>query len=384
MSYAIMRAIKVKAASDVVGCEIHNERLKDHSNSNPDIDFEKAKDDYSIGTYGAERYNQRIDREIKERYTGKRAIRKDATRCIELMFTSDDDFFKGLTPEQEKAYFKDCYEFAVEHFGGRANIIGDRVHKDEKTPHMHLDIVPLTADGRLSAKEFLGGKKELQALQDKFYEEVGKKWGLDRGSRADLEQGESGKRHKSTQELKAETRLTNLERSIENKKKEMDLLEQKEDELVERIQKKVFSNVDEYLQVEVNQPSEKAVEDVEKLYKQFSIELVETEEKEDPNKLFSKKVTWNGSRLNFAPLGSKKDASWASEKLKSLIALIDFAKQIRVKLRVKDNVKGLVTEEVRREKMNLNEVLKQAKEEAREWNATHAREKKKNHDRDRE
>ena len=67
-----------------------------------------------------------------------------------------------------------------------------------------------------------------------------------------------------------------------------------------------------------------------------------------------------------------------------MIALIDFAKQIRVKLRVKDNVKGLVTEEVRREKMNLNEVLKQAKEEAREWNATHAREKKKNHDRDRE
>lgn len=236
MSYAIMRAIKVKAASDVVGCEIHNERLKDHSNSNPDIDFEKAKDDYSIGTYGAERYNQRIDREIKERYTGKRAIRKDATRCIELMFTSDGDFFKGLTPEQEKAYFKDCYEFAVEHFGGRANIIGDKVHKDEKTPHMHLDIVPLTADGRLSAKEFLGGKKELQALQDKFYEEVGKKWGLDRGSRADLEQGESGKRHKSTQELKQET-IAKLDAEISQKRATVE----KAEKIIAEQQKKISS-----------------------------------------------------------------------------------------------------------------------------------------------
>lgn len=30
------------------------------------------------------------------------------------------------------------------------------VHMDEATPHLHLDFVPLTADGRLSAKTVLG------------------------------------------------------------------------------------------------------------------------------------------------------------------------------------------------------------------------------------
>lgn len=29
------------------------------------------------------------------------------------------------------------------------------VHKDEKTPHMHVGMVPVTKDGELSAKQFL-------------------------------------------------------------------------------------------------------------------------------------------------------------------------------------------------------------------------------------
>lgn len=32
---------------------------------------------------------------------------------------------------------------------------------DEKTPHLHLCFVPLTADRRLSAKEIIGNRKTL-------------------------------------------------------------------------------------------------------------------------------------------------------------------------------------------------------------------------------
>ena len=39
-------------------------------------------------------------------------------------------------------------------------IISAVVHMDEKTPHMHLCFVPLTEDGRLSAKDIMGNKKE--------------------------------------------------------------------------------------------------------------------------------------------------------------------------------------------------------------------------------
>ena len=43
------------------------------------------------------------------------------------------------------------------------------VHVDEKTPHMHLSFVPITSDGRLSAKEIVGNKKDLTRWQDDFW-----------------------------------------------------------------------------------------------------------------------------------------------------------------------------------------------------------------------
>ena len=50
------------------------------------------------------------------------------------------------------------------------------VHMDEKTPHMHLCFVPLTEDGRLSAKEIVGNKKKLIQWQDRFWEHMVKKY----------------------------------------------------------------------------------------------------------------------------------------------------------------------------------------------------------------
>ncbi|GAB5813366.1 hypothetical protein JMUB7546_26930 [Staphylococcus aureus] len=35
------------------------------------------------------------------------------------------------------------------------------VHMDEITPHMHYGVIPITKDGRLSAKEVVGNKKAL-------------------------------------------------------------------------------------------------------------------------------------------------------------------------------------------------------------------------------
>ncbi len=36
----------------------------------------------------------------------------------------------------------------------------------EITPHMHYGVVPITKDGRLSAKEVVGNKKALTEFQD--------------------------------------------------------------------------------------------------------------------------------------------------------------------------------------------------------------------------
>ena len=83
---------------------------------------------------------------------------------------------------------------------------------DEKTPHMHLSFVPLTEDGRLSAKEIVGNKKKLIQWQNGFWEHMVKKY-------PDLERGESasetGRDHIPPRLFKEMTRLTKQKAKLE-------------------------------------------------------------------------------------------------------------------------------------------------------------------------
>ncbi|WP_223952241.1 plasmid recombination protein, partial [Aeromonas hydrophila] len=54
------------------------------------------------------------------------------------------------------------------------------IHLDEKTPHMSAFVVPLTKDGRLSAKEFIGNRTKMSNDQSSYAEAV-KHLGLVRG-----------------------------------------------------------------------------------------------------------------------------------------------------------------------------------------------------------
>lgn len=210
MSIGVMRAQKIKGGSDTVGLQIHNRRERENSNTNPDIRHDLSAENYVLRDVQTS-YNEAIEQRMKEGYKAQKAPRKDAVRLVELLFTSDSEFFAHLTAEQEKEFFRDCYKFASEQFG-EDNIIAATVHKDEKTPHLHLDFVPLTADGRLSAKDVLGDKYALQRLQDAFNGVVGAKWGLSRGNRANLSE-EKPRKHTKTEDYKRqlETECAQLE-----------------------------------------------------------------------------------------------------------------------------------------------------------------------------
>lgn len=243
MSIGVCRVQKITAPKDIAGIQIHNRRERTHSNTNPDIDHDKSKDNYAMTVKSNQHglqittmrsnpsgkpYNELIDERIKQGYKGKKAVRKDAVRLCEVLFTASGDFF-DQHPEQTKAFFTACVAFAANRFGAE-NIIAATVHMDEETPHMHLDFVPLTSDGRLSAKSVLGGRKDMQQLQDEFYEQVGKQFGLERGSRADLDspdEGERPRKHLTTRELKAETaaQIAEQERKIDEYDKEIEHLE---------------------------------------------------------------------------------------------------------------------------------------------------------------
>lgn len=70
------------------------------------------------------------------------------------------------------------------HIKVKTQLISAVVHMDEKTPHMYLCFIPITEDGRFSAKDIVGYKKKLTWRQDEFWKYVVKKYPV-------LERGES-------------------------------------------------------------------------------------------------------------------------------------------------------------------------------------------------
>lgn len=63
---------------------------------------------------------------------------------------------------------------------GKENILSAVYHADEFTPHIQASIIPITKDGRLSAKDFLPDWKSYSKAQDTYYEAV-KQDGIYRG-----------------------------------------------------------------------------------------------------------------------------------------------------------------------------------------------------------
>ena len=64
-------------------------------------------------------------------------------------------------------FFKEAYSFLKDRYGEQ-NIVHAAVHLDEKTPHMHVGMVPVTEENKLSAKQIFN-RKELVSLQDDFH-----------------------------------------------------------------------------------------------------------------------------------------------------------------------------------------------------------------------
>lgn len=175
----------------IQGISNHDTRAKE-SKTNPDIDYEKSKQNYNLSENKLT-YHQKIKERISE-LPLKRAVRKDAIVMAQVLVTSDKSFFDNLSEERRKEFFKDSYDFLADRYG-KENIISSVVHLDEKTPHMHFNFIPVTADNRLSAKELLT-PITLGKQHDEFYQQVGKKYGLDRGEKG------GNKSHLETKEYK--------------------------------------------------------------------------------------------------------------------------------------------------------------------------------------
>lgn len=126
--------------------------------------------------------NQAVDNRLNEGYEGKTAIRKDAVKSISIVLTGTHDQMKHLLHEGYlPAWIEENKKFLFEKYGER-NIVSMHLHMDERTPHIHAVVVPLTPDGRLSAKEVVGNRDKLRELQDDYAEKM-ERLGLARGEK---------------------------------------------------------------------------------------------------------------------------------------------------------------------------------------------------------
>ncbi|MCD7848224.1 MAG: plasmid recombination protein [Oscillospiraceae bacterium] len=176
--YAILRFAKYKGP-EISNIEAHNERTKEKYASNPDVDTSKSHLNFHL-VEPQGKYRTAAEQQIKD--AGCRT-RTDSVRLVEALVTATPEFFKGKKKDEIRAYFQEALDFIKKHQKPET-IISATVHMDEKTPHMHLSFVPLTEDGRLSAKEIVGNKKKLTEWQDRFWEHMVRKY-------PDLERGES-------------------------------------------------------------------------------------------------------------------------------------------------------------------------------------------------
>ena len=230
--YGILRFHKYKGP-EIGQIEAHNERTKEKYASNPDIDPARKHLNYNLLT-PPPKYRPEAERQIRE--AGCRT-RKDSVRLVETLITASPEFFQNKSQQEIQAYFERALEF-MKTKQNPDTFVSAVVHMDEKTPHMHLCFVPLTEDGRLSAKDILGNKKKLTQWQDEYWSYMVKKY-------PDLERGESasktGRTHIPPRLFKKATRLRRLEQTLR------ELLGNINPMNAKRVREEVLKILDEYI-----------------------------------------------------------------------------------------------------------------------------------------
>lgn len=211
---------KIKSPA-LKGIQIHHQREKE-SRTNPDIQEERSHENYDLVHSEDIAFHQRVKEIIESQKIGTRKTRKDAVLVNELLITSDEHFFKQLSVSERERFFEESYRIFSERYGTQ-NVAYARVHLDEKTPHMHLGIVPIR-EGRLQSKNIFN-RQELQWIQDSFPKTM-------QALGFDLERGEKGSDREHIEmarfkKMAVENETKSLAAEIENRKNELSALNRK-------------------------------------------------------------------------------------------------------------------------------------------------------------
>lgn len=180
-SYGIFRVEKLKKLSNLRGSLMHAFREQETPNADP-----TRLNENTLLTPDAFDVRSTLDKYERLKPTGK--IRSDVVHAIEVLVTATPEKIKAMSNEERDRFFKESLEFCNAKFG-KGNLLHAQIHNDETTAHLTAFYIPVfekknkkgESVRKLNASEILGGKKEYSARQTAFYEQVSKKYGLERG-----------------------------------------------------------------------------------------------------------------------------------------------------------------------------------------------------------
>lgn len=194
MSYAIFRCQSINTLNNLSHIGSHNKREKESYKSNPDIrikdsinniELVKCNNKYREKFYEiTKEYKKEHDEKMKtirqNRYKTFDQMVDDSKSCVadEMIFTSDQEFFKDMTKDEILKWANGCMDFVYNDLGyTKEQILHSVLHLDERTPHIHCVVVPLVKkfDKRvnkerysISKRDYIKDQNYLSILQDKY------------------------------------------------------------------------------------------------------------------------------------------------------------------------------------------------------------------------
>ena len=308
VGYAVVHMMKIKSGA-VGGIQSHNNR-EHEPKTNPDVDMSRSEDNYDL--ISCDNYKRSIKEKLSNLVENSRAVRKDAVVVCNFIVTSDNETMNALGADRQREFFQDSVKWFSDRYGAD-RVLNATVHMDETTPHLHIGVMPITQDGRLSAKAIFT-KTEMKAIQTEFARDVGEKYGLERGvegsERTHLSEArfkeqkalEMANEHGAiAQELQiiaedCKQELSEATRSLETVKQELSTMQDRKDTLQGEIER--LEAIDKQTKVRVHEALEKQKPVLLDLQKRISeakseLSVVETAVKEKKAE-GTEKFGWDG------------------------------------------------------------------------------------------
>lgn len=308
VGYAVVHMMKIKSGA-VGGIQSHNNR-EHEPKTNPDVDMSRSEDNYDL--IPCDNYKRSIKEKLSNLVESSRAVRKDAVVVCNFIVTSDNETMDALGADCQREFFQDSVKWFSDRYGAD-RVLNATVHMDETTPHLHIGVMPITQDGRLSAKAIFT-KTEMKAIQTEFARDVGEKYGLERGvegsERTHLSEArfkeqkalEMANEHGAiAQELQiiaedCKQELSEATRSLETVKQELSAMQDRKDTLQGEIER--LEAIDKQTKVRVHEALEKQKPILLDLQKRISeakseLSVVETAVKEKKAE-GAEKFGWDG------------------------------------------------------------------------------------------